>query len=185
MLAVIFSSSDGSGDFPHVNVPVPKKQKQTRSSSSKGPSHKASSSQQAVPSTTDIAKPGKAIFEIELCIGDGRKCWLCGYKDDAPDHVKITIHMKWGAPVKNGKNVGNYCFYCVRVFEARYRYKPDIEAIGDVVTLIGDNAEENRRFMNFWKASVTYFQKVGCHKGRPQWAQAVDALARMGAHTHG
>ena len=57
---------------------------------------------------------------------DGKVCFTCPRKDDDEDPVarvlgKVNedgsvILMGWGYPPKDGKTVGDYCYYCVRVW---------------------------------------------------------------------
>ena len=57
---------------------------------------------------------------------DGRSCLTCPRRDDQEDPVaacigKLTedgsvVLMAWSYPPKNGKTVGEYCYYCVRVY---------------------------------------------------------------------
>eukprot|EP00959_Pyramimonas_sp_CCMP1952_P195865 4094697-Pyramimonas_sp.AAC.2 len=54
------------------------------------------------------------------------KCMLCLHHDDDWDPVdlevrKEKVYMMWGKPAKDGVTQGVYCFYCVKIFCAKFR----------------------------------------------------------------
>ena len=66
---------------------------------------------------------------------DGRECKLCGERDDSHDplalHLKIDLDISngetiraWGYPANlDGSTVGDVCWYCMRIYEGKYKAK--------------------------------------------------------------
>jgi len=59
---------------------------------------------------------------------DGRKCRLCSNADNSDDPTASGEYRKWGYPPKQGKTQGQFCYYCLRVFNARYSVKMNCKA---------------------------------------------------------
>ena len=59
-------------------------------------------------------------------INDGRKCTLCPSKDTDLDPVMMALGLKcflaWSAIWPNMKTKSYFCYYCVRVWQKRYRH---------------------------------------------------------------
>jgi len=58
-----------------------------------------------------------------------RKCVLCIFYDDDWDPVDLAqgrkVYMMWGKPCNSkGETMGQFCYYCVKVFCALFRSVP-------------------------------------------------------------
>lgn len=61
---------------------------------------------------------------------DGRCCRLCSIKYTDPNIVSQNTIVKWGyPPLPDGRTSDIVCWYCLRVFEARYKFKVNIGAL--------------------------------------------------------
>lgn len=74
---------------------------------------------------------------------DGRACRLCGARDSTPDEIVPSELLYWGDAPRNNKPGGNYCLYCLRVFERRYKVshktiKSLVRACGESHTLMDE-----------------------------------------------
>ena len=55
----------------------------------------------------------------------GVECNLCGCQDSEQDNIIPSMRRAWGHPAgkTTGRNVGNLCLICFRVYRARFRGK--------------------------------------------------------------
>ena len=75
---------------------------------------------------------------VLACKPDGRDCRCCGCLDNERDYIDLQIYILWGYKALHGKNQGRMCFYCMRVFKARYA---GIYKICELVDKIGTDKE--------------------------------------------
>ena len=112
------------------------------------------------------AVPSGAL-NAKRCIPDGRLCRLCGAKDSDMDIVVQSSSWKWGYPLTaSGHNQGRVCFYCIRVFNARYKCKFAISALE---TEMGRNIEIRNEFMAYLDTCKQIFIKAGSHDINVDW----------------
>jgi hypothetical protein len=100
----------------------------------------------------------------------GEVCRLCGAKDSDRDIVIHTISFKWGYPLSaDGRNQGKVCFYCIRVFNARYKCK---FAIAALEIQMGRSIDIRNEFMAFLETCKQIFIKAGSHDISVDWGAA-------------
>jgi hypothetical protein len=95
---------------------------------------------------------------VATVIPDGRSCNLCRAKDDSPDPIVAVEFRKWGYAPENGKNVGNVCYYCMRVFTCRYKIKMTCKGL---VQKCGVDEQEHATFMELLKLCIEKFKESG------------------------
>lgn len=87
-------------------------------------------------------------YRAQATCPDGRACRLCDTPDDRPDHVHPDRLWAWGYPPgASGKNQGKVCYYCFRVYQARY--EPKGCSITKLVADIGTNEEIHKTFFGY------------------------------------
>ena len=83
------------------------------------------------------------------------------------DIVVQSSSWKWGYPLTaSGHNQGRVCFYCIRVFNARYKCKFAISALE---TEMGRNIEIRNEFMAYLDTCKQIFIKAGSHDINVDW----------------
>jgi hypothetical protein len=78
----------------------------------------------------------------------------------------LQIYILWDYKALHGKNQGRMCFYCMRVFKARYA---GIYKIWQLVDKIGTDKEFNTEFMSYRKEVIDRLVAVGSHDARVDW----------------
>eukprot|EP00959_Pyramimonas_sp_CCMP1952_P038689 809712-Pyramimonas_sp.AAC.1 len=58
-----------------------------------------------------------------------------------------------------GKNAGRHCYYCVKIFDARYKCKG--WSLGKLETQIGSGDEEHRKFFAYMTNLVDQLKLMG------------------------
>jgi hypothetical protein len=107
---------------------------------------------------------------ITACRPDGRVCRLCGAKDSDMDIVIHSSSLKWGYQLSaDGRNQGKVCFYCIRVFNARYKCK---FAIAALEIEMGRSIDIRNEFMAFLETCKQIFIKAGSHDISVDWGEA-------------
>jgi len=93
-----------------------------------------------------------------VVLPDGRQCSICLHYDTDNDICFVARFWPWGyAPIViKGvlRNVGKTCFYCMRVFQAKYHPKHKIKGMPNF--LGGDDKEHTKFFKH-----VVYCQEQG------------------------
>ena len=110
-------------------------------------------------SSSDATPPGKKALVPRCC--DGRACKSCGEKDSSHDPLAIVLGIahilthaaacrRWSYPADSkGRTVGTICYYCFRVFEAKYKCKG--YTILTWLPMLGQSQEEHGKVMRFVK----------------------------------
>ena len=70
---------------------------------------------------------------------DGRCCRLCNSKDSSPDPVFPHQNRCWNYQPIHGRTSGYYCWYCGRLFQARFKHLH--KNIGALATECGKNGD--------------------------------------------
>ena len=77
-----------------------------------------------------------------------RICKLCGAKDEWQGPVIKEERFAWGYPPIPPKNQGACCYYCMRVFEARFKTRMSLTQLSKC---IGIPNNEDARLFKFWR----------------------------------
>lgn len=102
---------------------------------------------------------------------DGRVCRLCPAKDSDQDLVDVNLLWKWGYPCNtDGSTQGKVCFYCVRVFNARYQYKFSITTLQ---TELGSSTDTRKVFNQYLEFCKNKFVLAGTHDLKVNWEEVV------------
>ena len=94
---------------------------------------------------------------------DGRKCIFCHCTDDSQDHVTASTPMKWGMPPRDGKNDGRVCYYCRRVWRAKWKSRHTLDAFAGV---IGQDESIHSEFVQLQKFAIQKMKDAGNHDVR-------------------
>lgn len=102
---------------------------------------------------------------------DGRACATCQVKDSDPDRVVTSMTMKWGYPPdpSTHRNVGRICFYCNRVWQARYKQK--YRNLDSFVQALGNDLSLVQVFGHWRDMAVTLMQEKGRHDIKVTWGE--------------
>ena len=100
---------------------------------------------------------------------DGRLCQLCNVPDSDPDLVHAKASMKWGYPPDKAsrKNVGRVCYYCTRVWTARFKSK--FKQVEKLIAAFGSDMELMGVFQHWRKIAVELMQRAGSYDVTVQW----------------
>jgi hypothetical protein len=75
---------------------------------------------------------------------DDRSCKLCILKANMLDPVFVSEFVAWGRPDHKGKCQGHICFYCNRVFVARFKIM--FKTIDELLTAMGKDKDLKQKF---------------------------------------
>ena len=120
--------------------------------------------------TTKKPEPDLAAFQP-----DGRKCLLCGHRDDETDPVskegQNQGYWAWGYSVSPAtmKNHGEFCYYCLKTHAARCKHRVSCT---DLVAELGRDDAARQQFQVYWDACMDHFKKQGARTGRVPWVAA-------------
>ena len=118
------------------------------------------------------ASAGNASFEFILWTPDGRLCKICGCKDTDPDPVCSEFPgRKWGYVVKvfKAKNTGLVCFYCMKVFEARYKIQHNM-TVSKLPEWFARDQERMVTYIALVDHAIQVLKEQGNINGRVNWA---------------
>ena len=115
---------------------------------------------------------------IRWHIRDGRQCYLCGANDKDCDDILIEERIYWGAAPRGNSPVGNWCLYCTRVYERRWKTAYQTlslftDAAGSCDELLADFKLWRGRLIEHLKASG------GNRSARMRWEAAPRSEKRM------
>ena len=106
----------------------------------------------------------------------GRSCKLCNQKDSDTDPVLPNLPgRRWGYPLRleGAKNSGLVCWYCTKIFEARYKIQHKLQ-LKQMAAWLGEKADRMAQFTICLEKGIEYMKQLGSHEGRTPWA-AFDA----------
>lgn len=108
---------------------------------------------------------------------DGRACPTCQAKDSDPDRVLPHMTMKWGyAPDPNsGRNVGRLCYYCHRVWTARFKQK--YKSLDSFTQALGGDLSLVQVFQHWLNMGIGLMQELKRHDIKISWGD--EATARQ------
>lgn len=137
-------------------------------------SHSSASRSQLADDTAGRAQP------------DGRECQLCRAKDSDADPIHSDRPYAWAYPpdVTTKKNRGFTCYYCYRVFTARFKAKH--KSIEGFVAAQGADMSLVQLFRHWRKIAVDIMTKCGTSNVKVKWgdeAEARQLLKRQIAET--
>eukprot|EP00969_Alexandrium_andersonii_P062771 2764016-Alexandrium_andersonii.AAC.1 len=72
---------------------------------------------------------------------------MCGKADNDVDPLDSTNVYAWGSPPSSatGKNIGQFCWYCVRVYQCRWRIR--FSSMDSWATVAGGNPQTYNEIM--------------------------------------
>lgn len=99
-------------------------------------------------------------------VPDGRICRLCAERDDGADPVMRSCSRRWGYVTKDSppKNQGGHCYYCLRVFTARYQLAH--KSLKAFLTHIGSDPGRRQEFLGHVETCIEQMKANGkwdCH----------------------
>ena len=121
-----------------------------------------------------------------IVVPDGRGCKFCGCKDSDDDPVDKALGiltsegkcptMAWfmDKPIHGKKNEGNSCFYCVCVFQSRYKHKVSSQAA--LLKDLGSSESQMASFRSLKDACIQYYIDHDGRSARLEWAE-IDRIA--------
>jgi hypothetical protein len=113
---------------------------------------------------------------VELsCRPDHRSCRVCRCFDDDGDEVCSVEYMCWAYPAKMGKNQGKVCYYCHRVWQARY---DGTYTITMVITKMGLEKQFADEVLEYRRLAVTQMVANGSREPRVDW-KAMEQKLRL------
>ena len=99
---------------------------------------------------------------------------MCSSSDESSDPINPKFPgRKWGYPIRNegDKNEGTVCFYCMRVYEGRYKLQIRVKFV-EMPKYLGANQERWALFSAYLAKCIEHLQKVGlAHKGKMPWTR--------------
>lgn len=110
---------------------------------------------------------------------DGRGCGICGQKDNSEDtcdvawmqtgQVSIIGFRKWAYPPNAaGQTVGRYCYYCIRVWSARFKANNSVSELK--MEFVADNSKlEN--FIKLVNRSIEKYIEAGSRDVKCPWGE--------------
>lgn len=106
------------------------------------------------PSKVSAGSASVAVKANLTPLSDGRTCLLCEEPDTAKDLVDETRAIAWAyAPdPKTRKNVGHVCYYCHRVFRARFQAK--FRSVENLQRHFGVDLQAMQLFQHWRKTAV-------------------------------
>lgn len=121
------------------------------------------------PGDPEVERGGRQVRRKQATRPDGRSCRLCGAKDDQPDIVHTDSLWPWGyTPTADGKNRGRVCYYCFRVYQARY--EPKGCSIPQLENDVGTNDEAHKTFFAYVEQAKQIFLDHGGFDVAPDWS---------------
>ena len=110
---------------------------------------------------------GKVLWVVHA---DGRACIVCQCKDSDPDRVFVgEVTMKWAYPpcATTKKNNGFVCYYCQRVWQARFKGKyTSLEAF---VQACGQDMQLFQVFNHWLSMAVDLMRQNKSHDIKIKW----------------
>ena len=155
-------------------------------------SRRRSSRSKASPSEADM---DKALGEPAANVGPTRvtchrKCLLCIFFDDDVDpvekHFGRQILMFWGRPNgPNGETMGNYCFYCMRIYSANVRGIKGM-TVNAYTAQLGKEEKKHDQHLALQRCVIkTIIDRGGVRNGHMNWealeAESLDVVRSMQA----
>ena len=124
------------------------------------------------------APPSLATMTLKHC-PDGRGCGICSQKDNSEDpcdvvwiqtgQVTIIAFRKWAYPPSAaGQTVGRYCYYCIRVWSARF--KAD-KSVSDLKMEFVADKSKLENFMKLVNRSIEVYIAAGTREVKCPWAE--------------
>ena len=107
-------------------------------------------------------------------IPDGRCCDTCKELDTSIDPVTLAVYKIeearcWGYSARaDGTQQGYVCFYCLLLFQSRYKHMYRTRA--ELVVVLGSNQDEHDRFRSYLSALISYFIQHGGRGIQLRWA---------------
>lgn len=105
----------------------------------------------------------------------GQVCLLCGVKDEEADNVLPSVRRAWGydPDPATGRNLGQMCLQCRRVYRARFRGKyPTAEAL---VAGFGKDGQLHKLFRYWCEMAENAMKAAGSHAVRITWGSEESA----------
>ena len=105
------------------------------------------------------------------CFISRRLCKICTFSDESDDPCDPTLPgRRWGYPVRIhlAPNQGMICWYCTKIFEARYKYQHKL-TITALPRWLGEDQQRLERF-KFLLAKGIEWLKEHSADGRTPWA---------------
>jgi hypothetical protein len=105
----------------------------------------------------------------------GQTCQLCGCADEEQDNIIPSMRRVWGYPVdtEHGKNVGNLCKVCLKVYRARFRGK--YATAETLKVAFGSDGQLFKLFKYWFDMCVKVMQTAGSHDCRVTWGSEASA----------
>ena len=97
----------------------------------------------------------------------GQLCRMCGAHDESQDLIVPAEKMCWGYPPKPPRNQGLCCYYCMRVYEARFRSKM---SLSELYARLGQaNSPDAQLFKSMRDAGIEKMKQAGTRDIRIAW----------------
>ena len=104
---------------------------------------------------------GNADFYLLIWSTDGRKCKVCGMGDNSPDPIDARFPgRRWPYAVKRfrDKNRGDCCWYCVKIFDSRYRHMKVVPSIEGLPEHLAKSTENRQKFEGYLEHMIKHIK---------------------------
>ena len=117
---------------------------------------------------------GSDVTVFAIVTADGRICGLCEVKDTAADPVENGRTIVWAYICKKTlTNKGYVCYYCQRVFNARFKAK--YKSVAALKIAFGQDLNVIQNFKHWRGICIKIFVDAGCREVTVRWGDEASA----------